>query len=232
MKERSLSKLSEQFAALRARIESEVATPASILVTSARPGDGKTATAACLASNLATAGYRVLLVDASRSARLEHVVGPRRLLATKPEEVLEFVRSRAEGGEDVLNLTNSELAESLSTDVIRSIIPILKENYDYVLIDSAEYLTSTPALLFGSSVDGVLLTVRKGRSASAEDGELSKALDASRANVLGIVSVAAKAARDVCAAQLGESEYGVRIVDTRLPDRLPARPTSSVAHTG
>ena len=224
--------MSEQFAALRARIESEVATPASILVTSARSGDGKTATASCLAANLSTAGYRVLLVDASRSSRLDHVVGPRRLLATKPEEVLEFVRSRAEGGEDVLNLTNSELAESLSTDVIRTIMPLLKEAYDYVLIDSAEYLTSTPALLFGSIVDGVLITVRKGRTAVADDSELSKTLAASHVNVLGIVSVAPKAVRDIRAAQLGDAEYGVRVVDEQFAERASPRPTSSVLHTG
>jgi uncharacterized protein involved in exopolysaccharide biosynthesis len=89
-----MSPLSEAFRSLRTALQFTTAdgAPKSLLVTSSRPGEGKSTTAVCLAANFAQLGMRVLLIDGDlrnpsvhRLLSLDNAVGLSNFLASSTD---------------------------------------------------------------------------------------------------------------------------------------------------
>ncbi len=143
-----------------------------VLVTSAVPREGKTSLASHLAVSLARTGRRTLLVDGDlRLPALDRLfdVGPGPGLA-------EVLRGEADAAEavrpthlDGLSLmpaggTDLRAIQALSQEPLRALMARLREEYDYVVVDSAPVLPVVDSLLIGQHVDGVVLSVLRGVS--------------------------------------------------------------------
>lgn len=155
----------------------------TILVTSAGAGEGKTVTAANLATTLAQTGDRVLLVDADlRRPRLHEMFsapttpGLTTILLddTAPERSIYAV-------EEVPSLhilppgtPPPNPAELLDSNRARALCGELADRYDVVIIDSPPVVPVTDAVVMAGWVDAVLLVVahratsRRGLARSVE----------------------------------------------------------------
>jgi capsular exopolysaccharide synthesis family protein len=139
-----------------------------ILVTSCRPQEGKTTSAATMAHTLAaTAGKKVLLVDAHLSApKIHDLFGVK-----KSPGLTEFLLSRA-GEKDAIQATeidrlkvmacgvaSANPAELFHADGFPAKLALLRSQFDYVFFDAGSVLTSSDVALAARHFDGVIFVV-------------------------------------------------------------------------
>jgi polysaccharide biosynthesis transport protein len=168
--------LSEAFAALRTAVllrGDSGPSPGSLLVTSAYSEEGKTTVSINLALSLARLDTRVLLVDANlRYPCVQEALG----LADGPGLVdylstgrrwRDYVRTETESGLDVLvgGTPCESPADLLALPRMRALVAEASTEYDFVILDSPALLASPADVqLLATVTDGVLLTVRQGRT--------------------------------------------------------------------
>ncbi|MEY2401634.1 MAG: polysaccharide biosynthesis transport protein, partial [Ilumatobacteraceae bacterium] len=181
----------------------------SIQVTSTRPGEGKTTTAANLAVVLSQAGSNVVLVDADLRKpdlhRLFAVDGSNGLTNNLAGDPMELTIQRITdqlwvivGGPIPPN--PSELLSGRRMDAFAD---ELGRRFDYVIIDSAPILAVSDAAALSRHVDGVLLVAQAKRVSLPQLRESIATLERVGAPLLGIVLNRAK----IDSAVSGEYEY-------------------------
>jgi capsular exopolysaccharide synthesis family protein len=140
----------------------------SLLITSARLGEGKTFIASNLAISIAQSGKRVILVDTD--LRRPHI---HKSFGIRPEpgftnlvveEELDLTRALQQTRVPNLRILPSGTlspnpAELLSSDRASALIQTLAENADIVIYDSSPATTVTDAVIIASQVDGVVQVV-------------------------------------------------------------------------
>lgn len=164
------SMVAEAFRSMRTAVlfSSPGSPPRVILLTSAAASEGKTATSLNLATTLATAGSSVLLIDCDlrrpschRAFGVSNENGLSRYLAGQVEfsDVVHPV--------EVPNLhfvpagpTPPNPAELVGSERMRDTLERLRDEYDFVIIDSPPTLPVTDAVLLGREADGVILVVK------------------------------------------------------------------------
>jgi capsular exopolysaccharide synthesis family protein len=180
--------------------------PRSILVTSASPGEGKSTTALNLASSLALAGNRVIMIEADmRRPALgdalgidmpEHGTGSVLLESTELRDAL--VMTQAYGNYLRLVLADPVgmggwMADRLFLPAAQKLIDEAKQMADYVIIDSPPLSEVIDALPLAQRADEVLLVVRLGRTQLTKLQQLGELLDRHGVRPVGfaVVGVAA-----------------------------------------
>lgn len=163
--------VAEAYRSLRtAVLLSTAAELKTLAVTSAVPGEGKTATAVNLAVVLAQLGRRVLLVDGDlRKPRLHEICAlPNR------SGLVHFLTHAAELASlpvatEVPGLwlvpagpTAPNPSELLASDRMGEFVDWARANFDMVVFDTAPTLAVTDAILLGRRVDGTVLCLRAG----------------------------------------------------------------------
>ncbi len=168
----------------------------TLIVTSALPGEGKTSIAANCAVALAQQGKNVLLVDADlRKPNLhacfdlanEHGLTSVLRSTQKtdafvfPESTLPNLAVLVAGPEE------SMPAEMLGSAAMRELIRRWREEYDYIIIDTAPILAVTDALRISVEADSVLLVMRSGKTTREALARACDLFNQSAVPVLGIV---------------------------------------------
>lgn len=186
--------LLESFRALRSSIlfaPFEGTRPKALMITSAAPGEGKTALAANLAATLAFSGAKTLLIDCDMSGGRLH-----ELFGTSPDKgFLNVLQQQINWNEAVVqtNIDNLFLlprGEALAYPAEHFFGAFLKDIYpdfDYLIFDSASVLDNVDALSFSPIVDGVLFVVRLGQTSTGQATRALDFLNARQVNILGIV---------------------------------------------
>jgi polysaccharide biosynthesis transport protein len=169
--------------------------PRTILVTSAQAGEGKTTTAVNTAISLAQLGARVLIIDCDLRRPSAH-----KFFDVDPLKGLSSYLSR-DTDLDVLvhrtGIANLSLlpcgaippnpAELISSEKMRSMLSILTERYDHILIDSPPLLNVTDPVILSTMVDGVILVVHGGKSTRAVARRARQELAVVGAKIFGVV---------------------------------------------
>jgi capsular exopolysaccharide synthesis family protein len=168
--------------------------PKTIVLTSAGPREGKTITCANLGVVMAQAGKKTLIVDCDlrkpmmhKTFQLRNVWGLVDLLAGEYE--LQSVLQQATSNLFVISagppLQNP--AELLSSKSFATFLGQVRQEFDYVLMDSAPVqLVADPAILASQS-DGVLLILDAQNSRKRAVRQSMRALEVVRAKVIGTV---------------------------------------------
>jgi polysaccharide biosynthesis transport protein len=171
-----------------------------IMVTSAVGGEGKTSLASQLAASLARAWKKTLLIDGDLRNPVAHKLFD---VAQEPgfSEVLrgeltasEAVRSTPLSRLWVLSAGHwdSHAVQALAQDNVRNMLEELKQQYDFIVLDSCPVLPVADSLLLGQNVDGVLLTVMRDVSRSPAVYAAQQRLESLGIKVLGAVVIGAK----------------------------------------
>jgi capsular exopolysaccharide synthesis family protein len=168
----------------------------SLLVTSSRAGEGKTATVVNLGAAFAQAGERVVIVSCDlRRPRLGLVPRP-----GEPAELAAVLTGRRSldnalaevpGMEGLWTLgtwtVTPNPTELLSGQRMRYVFAQLAERFDLVLIDSPPVLPVADAMILTAYADAVLLVLASGQTRRAEFGRTAEKLAQANAPVVGVV---------------------------------------------
>lgn len=197
---RPFSQQGEAFRDLRSQIimrvdpGSEVARR-PLAVVSADIGDGKTFVAANLAVALAQLGGRTLLVDADmRSPRLHEVFGLKNsaglsnILSGRTEgQVIQQVA----GVQNLFVLpvgpTPPNPVELVERPAFGLLINELVSKFDHVVVDTPAAAYGSDAAVVAARCGSVLVVARRNESRIKAVGQLTQALEHSRAKVLGVL---------------------------------------------
>jgi capsular exopolysaccharide synthesis family protein len=166
-----------------------------VMVTSALPGEGKTSLTTQLATSLARAGRKTLLIDCDLRKPAVH-----RLLDLPLERgVSDVLRGDADITEVIRPTQAPSLAFvsagtwdpaaqlGLAQYDIRQLFELLRADYDFIVVDSSPVLCVTDALLLGQCVDGVLFSILRDVSRLHSVHLACERLEALNIPVLGAV---------------------------------------------
>lgn len=176
------SLVAEAFRQIRAHLtfSGPLLSQQTLLITSPRPEDGKTATAVNLAVTLAQGNQRVLLIDCN---------------FRRPSIRATFANARAEGLSNVLvdhktledvitktDLPNLDVmtsgpmppnpAELLGSGPMRELLAAVKQRYERVILDGPPCLLISDAMVLATQVDATIMVAR---AASSAKGALRRA---------------------------------------------------------
>jgi capsular exopolysaccharide synthesis family protein len=193
-----LSPAAEAYRALRTAIEfRRIDTPLrTIVVSSAAPEEGKTATVANLAVAFARSGQQVLVIDADlrrpRLGSFYHVsedrgLGSAALGAAALEDCI--VRDASIPGLSFLGTGQlpGSPAEFLASRKVGEMLSSLIARYDLVIIDSPPLLPVTDALVLSRYADALMIVVSDQRTGKRALARVRQLCLQSTANLLGVV---------------------------------------------
>jgi capsular exopolysaccharide synthesis family protein len=192
------SRLAESYRALRTTILlSRAGTPPQvILISSAKPSEGKTSITTLEAIVFALNGARVLLLDSDLRRpsvhlrfRISNKVGLTSVLTGKVS--LQDAITSVPSVPTLHILPAGPIApmpaELLGSLQMQRLIEGLRADYDFILIDTPPVLTVTDAAVLVSISDGVVLVLRYGQASRNVVARASEILLRSGAHLLGVV---------------------------------------------
>jgi len=166
-----------------------------LLVTSPNAGDGKSTTAANLAVTMASAGKRVILVDADLRKPTLHQVFNLENRVGLTSALLSGNGTRSyiqpSGFDNLSVLASGPLppnpSELLSSPRMRDLVDALRRETDVVVMDSPPALVVTDATLLSALADGTILVAEAGHTRSAALRQAADGLSRATDRLLGVI---------------------------------------------
>ena len=169
--------------------------PQVLLLTSAHPGEGKTVTTLNLAIALAQGGCTVLVIDADLRKGCCHTM-LRRQNNRGLSNVLAGSLTLEEGVQatpvsGLAFLSRGTIppnpAELLGSRRMRDILQVLRERFDFVLIDSPPTIAVSDAAVLSQLCDGVVLVMHGQKTTTEMARRAVERLEMAHARILGVV---------------------------------------------
>ncbi|HMZ20649.1 MAG TPA: polysaccharide biosynthesis tyrosine autokinase, partial [Blastocatellia bacterium] len=192
-----LSSVVEAYRMLRTSVLLSAAgnPPKVTLFTSGQPGEGKTTTAINTAISLSQLGSSVLLIDADLRRPTVHRVfkmGQSQGLSTflsRQVEIDPLIHKLWVPNLSVLPCgpIPPNPAELISSERMKSLLKVLSEKYDHILIDSPPLINVTDPVILSTMVDGTILVVQAGRSTRDIVRRARQELASVGAKIFGVV---------------------------------------------
>ena len=194
---RPKSRLAESYRAVRAGLLFGGRSGVRVIqVTSADPGDGKSTLAANLAVSLGRSGKSTVLVDCDlRRPRVGRLFGLMKdgVCVTEaiadPDRVDEAAVDVGVDGLRVLPCLRKpeHPAELLSSQAFEEFVEVLRQKFDFVVLDSPPVLAVSDPAATAPAADGVVLVTRLSKRTRRKVRESLDTLERAGANVVGLV---------------------------------------------
>jgi capsular exopolysaccharide synthesis family protein len=182
---------------LRTNIEFSTITdkPQIIMVTSSKPGEGKSITCANMAVSFAQANKRVLLIDADLRKPAQH-----HIFTISNHKGLTTVLFNQQEPKDIIQYTNTENlsvitagptrhnpSELLSSKLMGTLLEKMRETYDVIIIDTPSIMSVTDAQIVAAQSDGVVLVIESGKVKKELVLKAKASLENVQAKLIGVV---------------------------------------------
>lgn len=169
----------------------------TIVVTSAKAGEGKTTVAANIAASLSLLGSKVAAIDCDfRKPSVHKMFG-----ISNKKGITDLLLSHAENeyegyirkipGSDIDIITAGQIpsnpAEILSSKSMKGLLGVLRRDYDYVVIDTPPVGIVTDASIISTYTDGTILVCSSGYVEVDMARKAKRTLENVNARILGIV---------------------------------------------
>lgn len=197
IKKSPISPIAEAYRSFRTALQfsTDHGSPKTLVVTSPRPGEGKSTTSIALAVNFAQLGMRALLIDADlrnpsthRVLERGNTVGLANYLAGIAMAPDAFQTTDVPG---LTFMATGPLppnpAELLAGPKMLALLSVAGENFDVVIIDAPPILGLADAPLLASIAAGTLLVLGSGETRRGVVKSSLKRLHFARARVIGAV---------------------------------------------
>jgi polysaccharide biosynthesis transport protein len=191
---RSQLSTSVETARIVLRFSNATAVPKVILLTSAIPGEGKSAVARLLATSSALSGQRTALVDCDlHHGSLSEQFGRKnsglaQVLTGETDIASVTVQDPATG---LFVIPAGSAAKSpadlLSSEVMQDLVNQLRQQYDYVVMDASPLLPVVDALALAAVADKIVMVVEWGRTSRTSVSEALKTLRSAGYSIGGIL---------------------------------------------
>ncbi|MBC2370201.1 CpsD/CapB family tyrosine-protein kinase [Listeria booriae] len=191
------SPVSEQFKTIRTCIDfsSIDSNMQTILVTSPEPGSGKSTIAANLAIVYAQQGKKILLIDGDlRRPTVHKAFGKNMLCGLSSVLSNQIDLSEVCQTTDIENLsvlTSGAIPpnpnEMLNSNKMTAVLADLKQQYDFIIIDTPPVTIVSDALVISKNVDGIILVTRYGITLKDKIKQAIEVINITHVPVLGTV---------------------------------------------
>lgn len=187
----------EAYKSLRTNVAFSIAGGDSkcIGVTSPNRGDGKSSVAVNLAISFAQIGKKVVLVDCDmRLPTVAHKPGTKRspglsdyLVGEK--SINECIFSVSKLGFAVVPAGNipPDPTTLLESKEMRELLGVLRNYYDYIIVDLPPVLPVPDAMILSKHIDGYLIVVKSGTAEYRNVSDALKQLQFADSNIIGFV---------------------------------------------
>jgi capsular exopolysaccharide synthesis family protein len=190
--------VSEQFRTIRTNLQHSVNTGKikSIVITSARDGEGKSFAAANLAVTLAAENKRILLVDADfrkpsihKIFKAENSRGLTTLLTNPSLSPKHLVIMNQVNNLYVLpsGPIPSNPSELLNSERMNDLINEMEAEYDLIIYDMPPVLSVTDAQIVSGKVDGTIFIISKGYVTEEDVTKAGELLSIVDAKIIGAI---------------------------------------------
>jgi capsular exopolysaccharide synthesis family protein len=191
------SPISEAYYSLRSALQfsTKDGFPKTLLLTSTRPGEGKSTTAFAVAQNLARLGFRTLLIDADlRNPSLRKMVGADNRagvsnILTGAAALRDVIQSA--GLPNLFIIACGPLppnpAEILAGSRLKMLVTEASSLFDIVVVDGPPVMGLADAPMIAATVDGCLMVIEAGRTGRIQARAALRRLGMANGHVLGAV---------------------------------------------
>lgn len=167
-----------------------------VLITSSSPGEGKSTTAANLATVLAQTGKQVLVVDADLRRPTQHKIfatpnnqGLTTALLDQKTPIANHIQVTKI--RNLCVMTSGPIppnpAELLNSQRMAHVMAELRQEADIIVYDTPPTLTVADAAILASQVDGCLLVIEAGKTRRDTFAQAVQRLQKTGANLFGVV---------------------------------------------
>ena len=179
---------------LQAKAKREEKPVRVIAVTSTTAKEGQATVAANLAVVMAKTGVKTLLLDCDFRTPVLHEVFqlPNRGLTdclTAGADYHEFVQKVVDTGLDFVTggtaVTNA--GELLSGRPMQELLQAVRDEYDYVFVNTPPVLASADAISVSGKADGVILVIASGKNEAKQINKAKVTLEQAGASLLGCI---------------------------------------------
>ncbi|MBE6059371.1 MAG: CpsD/CapB family tyrosine-protein kinase [Clostridium sulfidigenes] len=184
-----------------------------IVVTSSEPGEGKSTTTGNLALSMAQGDKKVILIDCDlrkpslhKKFKVSNLVGLSDVMIGKAD----LATAAHRYNKNLVLLTSGKIppnpSEMLSSKAMTSLLEVLKESFDYIIIDTPPVQAVTDSQILSTKADGTILVVRAERTKKESVQNAVNLLKKVNANIIGTVLNGVDASRNKYYYYYGESK--------------------------
>ncbi len=194
---KALNQVAEDYTRVYSNLKfAEVEKPIkSVLITSARKGEGKSTTLLNFACAIAAAGRRVIVVDTDlRNPSLQRILGMKHSAGLTSVLAGEMTLSEALKPTTHPGLTllpagpiPPNPAELLHSQAMKDVIQDLENRTDIVFFDSPPTLLVADAMLLASEMDAAIIVAESGGVSRKAVQQVKESLEAAKARLLGVI---------------------------------------------
>ena len=175
----------------------------SILFSSAVPGEGKSTIVSNLALAMGKAGQNVIVVDCDMRLPTQHKIFglPNKLglstLLTQQTRLIDVLQKSRNPNTWVLTSgpVASNPMELLGSSQMKSVLELLVQKFDYVLLDTPALLPVGDAIALSNIIDAIVLVIRQSYCKEDDLRETYKQLSDLNTRIIGVVVNDAKQTR-------------------------------------
>lgn len=166
----------------------------TIVITSSGPGEGKSTTASNLAVSMSQYDKKVLLIDCDlrkptihKKFNISNTNGLSNFLVGE----VGFDEAAFTYNDNLTILSSGNIppnpSEMIASKKMKTFIEVLKQRFDFIIIDAPPVIAVTDAQILSTITDGVILVTAYGQAEKEAVKKAKELLDKVKANIIGAV---------------------------------------------